>query len=358
MSNSNFWQGRTVLVAGATGFLGGWLVSRLLEYRANVVAVVRAPKPESQFYLNGLDKRVHVATGSVAESAFMEDLFRRYPETSVFYHCAYGADVNRVLRDPLDCYHSAAESTWVVLDLLRRKYPSCIAVVSSTDKVYGNQPVPYHESSFLNPKHPYEVAKAAQDLIAQSYGKVYGLPTVITRCGNYFGGYDFNFTRLIPGMMKDLFEGKRPELRSDGRFKRDFLYIEDAVEVQLMIAEAVANDRTLYGEAFNFSYGVELEVIDIIRRLAELTGKPIEPIVRANARAEIPHMQLSSQKAKERLGWRPLYDFDEGLRRAVRWYSGYFSNQKVGTAYSAVAMIGFLQCVNHLVSAIAWVLEN
>lgn len=327
MSNASYWQQRTVLVSGATGFLGGWLVRELLRHHAKVVALVRSHQPESQFYLNEFDRQVCVESGSVADIEFIEQVFQRHPEISVFFHTAYGADVNRVLQEPLECFRSTVQSTWTILDLLRRKYPDCVSIVSSSDKAYGNQELPYRESSPLNPRHPYEVAKASQDLVAQSYGKVYGLPTAITRCGNYFGGFDFNFTRLIPGILRDLAEGRRPELRSSGRFTRDFIYIEDAVEIQLMLAERVAEDRSLYGEAFNFSYGEQIEVIDIVRRLAELTAEPIEPLVNDNVRAEIPHMHLSSTKANDRLGWKPLFSLDEGLQQTVKWYSGYFKTR-------------------------------
>jgi len=341
MSNASFWQDRTVLIGGATGFFGGWLVRRLLECGANIIAIVRSPRAESQFYLEGFHKRVRVASGSISDIGFMEQVFQENPEISVFFHSAYGADVNRVLQEPLECFRSATESTWAILDLLRCKYPACVSIISSTDKVYGKQALPYVESSLLNPQHPYEVAKASQDLVAQSYGKVYGLPTAIARCGNYFGGFDFNFTRLVPGVMKDLAEGRRPELRSNGRFTRDFLYIEDAVEVQLMLAQRVAEDPSLYGEAFNFSYGVELEVIDIVHRLSDLTGYPIEPIVRDHVQIEIPHMRLSSEKAVERLGWKPKFTFDEGLKRAVAWYSSYFSRRIPMKSLSA-GLTGFL----------------
>ena len=327
MSKANFWKDRTVLVGGATGFLGGWLVRELLRRQAQVIAIVRSPKPESQFYLSSFQRKVGIESGSVADIEFMEQVFRRHPKIGVFFHAAYGADVNRVLQEPFECFRSTAESTWAILDLLRRKYPNCISIISSTDKAYGDQALPYCESSPLNPRHPYEVAKATQDLVAQSYGKVYGLPTAITRCGNYFGGFDFNFTRLIPGIMRDLAEGRRPELRSNGRFTRDFLYIEDAVEIQLMLAERVAEDPLLYGEAFNFSYGVQIEVIDMVRRLAELTGSPIEPLVNDSVRTEIPHMHLSSDKATERLGWNPQFSLDEGLKRSVNWYRRYFKTR-------------------------------
>jgi nucleoside-diphosphate-sugar epimerase len=323
-SRAEFWRNRTVLVGGATGFLGGWLVRQLLDYDSKVIAIVRSPKPASQFYLRKFDDRVQVAQGCVADIGFMERVFRENPDISVFFHAAYGGDVNQVLAHPLDCFRSTALSTWAILDLCRREYPHCISVISSSDKAYGSQSLPYRESNPLSPRHPYEIAKACQDHSAQCYGKVYGLPTGITRCGNYFGGFDFNYTRLIPGVMKDLAEGRTPVLRSNGRFTRDFLYIEDAVEIQLMLAERLFQDSSLYGEAFNFSYGLQVEVIDIVRRLAELTNKPIEPIVNNCVTAEIQNMHLSSEKAIQRLNWKPVFTFDEGLQRCVEWYSDFF----------------------------------
>ena len=324
MPNSEFWRDRSVLVAGATGFLGGWLVRRLLEYGADVTAIVRSPKQTSQFYLEGFHERVHAASGDLTDIGFVKEVFERR-QPGVFFHCAYGADVNRVLQEPMECFRSTTETTWAILDLLRLKYPKCISVISSTDKAYGSQPLPYRESSALNPKHPYEVAKASQDLAAQSFGKIYGLPTAVTRCGNYFGGFDFNFTRLIPGVLKDLSQGRPPVLRSNGRFTRDFLYIKDAAEVQLLLAERLASDSSLYGEAFNFSYEVELEVIDIVRRLTELAGSQVDPIINDKVQVEIPHMRLSCEKATQLLGWKPLFTFDEGLRETVDWYQNYFT---------------------------------
>lgn len=326
MIDTRFWRQRKVLVAGGTGFLGGWLVQRLLANGANVVAIVHRPKPESQFYLQGFDKRTQVELGTIYDGEFIESIFRRH-DIEVFFHAAYGADVNRVLNEPLECFRSTAESTWKILDFFRRKKPGCISVISSSDKAYGSQELPYREANPLTPSHPYEVAKASQDLAAQSYGKHYGLPVAVTRCANYFGGFDFNFTRLVSGVAKSVFDGKRPVLRSDGRFTRDFLYIEDAVDIQLMLAERLATDRLLYGEAFNFSYGTQLEVVEIARRIARLMGTNLEPIVEGNVQTEIRHMHVSSQKAFDRFGWRPRFGFDEGLQLTVRWYLDSFQKR-------------------------------
>lgn len=324
---STFWFGKTVLVAGATGFLGGWLVRRLLKYGARVVAIVRSQKPESQFFLESMDARVSVEWGSVDDEHLIQDIFERHP-IDFFFHVAYGADVNRVLDEPLECFRSSALSTWQILDFLKNHRPQCVAVISSTDKVYGNQDIPYREAMPLSPLHPYEAAKAAQDIAAQSYGKVFQCPVAITRCGNYFGGYDFNLTRLIPGVVRSIMRGTPPVLRSNGRFTRDFLYIEDAVDVQLLLAQRLSKDPTLYGEAFNFSYGERLEVLDIVHRICRLLDAPFAPVVNETVTAEIPHIELSSEKARHVLNWAPAHGFDKGLERTVQWYREYFAQQR------------------------------
>ncbi len=271
-----------------------------------------------------MDARVFVERGSVDDQNVIERIFERHL-INCFFHVAYGADVNRVLEEPLECFKSSALSTWQILDFLKNNRPDCVSVISSTDKVYGNQEIPYREDMPLNPVHPYEAAKASQDFAAQSYGKIFGCPVAVTRCGNYFGGYDFNLTRLIPGVVRNIMQGKPPMLRSNGRFTRDFLYIEDAVDVQLLLGQRLSEDATLYGEAFNFSYGERLEVLDIVLRICRLLHAPFAPVVNETVTAEIPHIQLSSEKARQLLDWKPSHGFLTGLERTVFWYRDYFA---------------------------------
>jgi dTDP-glucose 4,6-dehydratase len=323
----SFWNGKNVVVAGATGFLGGWMVKRLLENGANVIAVIQDPDRQCQFVTESLIDQSTVEQGSVYDEAFLEELFARN-QIDVFFHTAYGADVNRVLREPVECFRSSALSTWLILDLVRRRQPSCVTIISSSDKAYGSQELPFREANALTPIHPYEVAKASQDLAAQSFGRIYKVPVAVTRCGNYFGPYDLNFTRLIPGVCASIAAGQVPSLRSDGRFTRDFLYIEDAVDVQLMLAERLSADPSLCGQAFNFSYGEQLEVVDIVRRVSEIAGVDVEPRLMDNVESEIRHMHLSSEKAETLLDWKPRAGFEEGLRRTVEWYLSFLSQRQ------------------------------
>ncbi|MBX3332139.1 MAG: GDP-mannose 4,6-dehydratase [Nitrospira sp.] len=323
-TTSTFWSRKTVLVAGATGFFGGWLVRRLLTCGAHVVALIRSHKPHSQFFMESLDRQTQVEWGSVDDPSVIERIFQRYPIDS-FFHAAYGADVHRVLEEPLECFKSSALSTWQILDFLRTNRPDCITVISSTDKVYGRQPIPYREDMALKPLHPYEVAKVSQDYAAQCYGKIFKCPVAVTRCGNFFGGYDFNFTRLIPGVVQNLLQGKAPILRSNGRFTRDFLYIEDAVDAQLLLAQRLSENPALYGEAFNFSYGQPIEVLDIVKRICQLLDATVDPVINENGTAEIPEILLSSDKAKHLLGWKPSHDLFTALERTTNWYREYFS---------------------------------
>ncbi|MBK9307590.1 MAG: GDP-mannose 4,6-dehydratase [Nitrospira sp.] len=335
MMNSTFpfCSGKTVFVTGATGFLGGWLIRRLLEYDAHVVALVRSSKPHSQFFLESFNDSASVSVyqGDVADQDLIERIFDQHP-IEVFFHTAYGADVHRVLEEPLECFRSSAISTWQILDFLKNNHPNCISVISSTDKVYGRQPTPYLESFSLQPLHPYEVAKASQDQTAQCYGKVFKCPVAVTRCGNFFGAYDFNFTRLIPGVVQSIMQGESPTLRSNGRFTRDFLYIEDAVDAQLLLAQQLSENEALYGEAFNFSYGKQIEVLDIVKQICRLLGVPADVATNENSSVEIRDMSLSCEKAVQDLDWQPSYNFMTGLERTVSWYREYFS-QPAGEPY-------------------------
>lgn len=319
-----FWQGKTVLVTGATGFLGGWICRQLLEQGASLVTIQRRARAKSQLALAGfggagLAERAAIIEGSLLDAALLGDLFEARRFDAVF-HLASMVDVNAALRDPPAALKASIDTTAAVLEQVRLHQPETIVVVASSDKAYGHQPVPFREDKPLEPLHPYEIAKATQDLLAQSYGRLFGLKIGITRCGNFFGGYDFAFERIIPYTIAQALRGEAPVLRSDGQFTRDFLYVEEAARAHLLLAERLASDTSLRGEAFNFSHGVEITVLRLVQGILALMGSKLAPVIASTAKAEIEHMRLDTAKAKALLGWQPELDFEAGLRRTIGWY--------------------------------------
>jgi CDP-glucose 4,6-dehydratase len=320
-----FWDGKTVLVTGATGFLGGWICRQLLEQGAQVVSLQRKPREKSQFALAGFAERAMVVEGSLLDAGLLGELFEARKFDAVF-HLASMVDVNAALRDPPAALKASIDTTLALLEQVRLVQPQAVVIVASSDKAYGHQAVPFREDRPLEPLHPYEIAKATQDLLAQSYGRLFGLNVGITRCGNFFGGYDFAFERIIPYTIAQALKGEAPVLRSDGQFTRDFLYVEEAAKAHLMLAERLAGDVSLRGEAFNFSHGVDITVLRLVQGILAFMGSTLAPVIASTAKAEVEHLRLDSSKAKERLGWAPEVDFEAGLRRTIGWYK---ANQRL-----------------------------
>jgi CDP-glucose 4,6-dehydratase len=324
MLTDPFWNKKSVLVTGATGFLAGWLIRDLVERGAHVVALVRRNRPDSQLFLAGYDDRVTVVTGEVSDRPLLGEVIDRHQVDVVFHTAMSGGGVQATLAEPIQCLQSTVESTWWLLDILRQHHSQAVMVVCSSDKAYGEQETPYRETQPLQPRHPQEVAKASQDLLTQSFGKVYGLNVAVTRCGNFFGPYDFNFTRIIPYVARCNALGERPQLRSDGRFVRDFLSIEEASLAHIMLAQSLAERPELRGEAFNFSYEVEMTVAEIVARIMNGADPSLAPILGDVAQNEIPSMTLNCDKARTMLGWAPQLSFSESLAATTGWYKRWF----------------------------------
>lgn len=320
-----FWRDRPTLVTGGTGLVGGWVLRRLLGLGADVVCLVRDWVPQSEARAAGLLDRVHVVRGDLADQAILERALGEY-EVQTVIHLAAQTIVGIANRNPVSTFESNIRGTWTLLDACRRSPLVGQVVVASSDKAYGDCDVlPYDETMPLRGRHPYDVSKSCGDLVAQSYAHAFGLPVVITRCGNFFGGGDLNWNRLVPGTIRSILRGERPVIRSDGRFVRDYFYIEDGATMYTMLAERLAASPQLAGEAFNFSNEVQVTVLDLVARILRLMDADLEPDVRNEATNEIRHQYLSSKKARERLGWSPLFTLDEGLDRTIAWYRRHLS---------------------------------
>ena len=315
-----FWRDRPTFVTGATGLVGGWLVKRLADLGADVVCLVRDWAPTSELMSKGPLDRVKIVRGDVRSQATLERALGEY-EIDTVIHLAAQTIVTIANRNPVSTFDTNIRGTWALLEACRRSPSVRQIVVASSDKAYGEcDTLPYDEGTPLRGTHPYDVSKSCGDLIAHTYANTYGTPVVITRCGNFYGGGDLNWNRLVPGTIRSALRGERPVIRSDGQFIRDYFYVEDGAAAYTLLAERLAAHPDLKGQAFNFSNEIQVTVLDLTRRILALMGSSLEPEVLNRATHEIRHQYLSAEKAKTTLQWAPLFTLDDGLRRTVDWY--------------------------------------
>ncbi|MDX2017231.1 MAG: GDP-mannose 4,6-dehydratase [Planctomycetota bacterium] len=322
----SFWQDRPTLVTGGTGLVGAWLVRRLLELGADVVCLVRDWVPASELVRSGDLERVKVVRGDIADQETLERALGEHEITTVF-HLAAQTIVGIANRNPVSTFDANIRGTWALMEACRRSPRVAQVVVASSDKAYGDQPdLPYDEETPLQGRHPYDCSKSCADLIAQCYAHTFGTPAVITRCGNFYGGGDLNWNRIVPGTIRSIVRGQRPIIRSDGTFIRDYFYVEDGANAYITLAEALAASPNLAGRAFNFSNEIQVTVLEITRKVLALMNSGLEPDVRNEASNEIKHQYLSARRAREDLNWRPLFTLDQGLARTIDWYRRYFAS--------------------------------
>jgi CDP-glucose 4,6-dehydratase len=287
---------------------------------ADVICLVRDWVPQSELVSSGVMAKVKIVRGDLRNQELLERVLGEY-EVDTVLHLAAQTIVPIANRNPVSTFDTNVRGTWALLEAARRSPAVKQIVLASSDKAYGDQEnLPYDETMPLAGRHPYDASKSAGDIIAQSYGATYGVPVLITRCGNFYGGGDLNWSRIVPGTIRSVLRDKRPVIRSDGEFVRDYFYVEDGAAAYTLAAEKLAADRSLAGEAFNFSNEQPISVIDITRLILKLMGSNLEPEIRNEASNEIRCQYLDAGKAREKLGWRPLYQLEDGLRTTIDWY--------------------------------------
>ncbi len=324
---SSFWRDRTTLVTGATGLVGSWLVPHLANLGADVVCLVRDWVPQSELNTAGIYNQVKVVRGDVRDQNLMEQVLGEYEINTVF-HLAAQTTVNVANNNPVSTFESNIAGTWRLLEASRRSPEVKQIIIASSDKAYGEQPkLPYIEEMPLQGSHPYDVSKSCADLIAQTYALSYGLPVIITRCANFYGGGDLNWNRLVPGTIRSILRHQRPVIRSDGNYIRDYFFVEDGVLAYTLLAEKFAQNPGLKGQAFNFSLEKQVSVLELVKQILTQMGSNLEPDIRNQSTNEIRSQYLSSNKAKEILGWSPAFTLEEGLQRTIKWYQTFFRNQ-------------------------------
>lgn len=332
------WQDKPVLVTGASGLLGSWLTRRLVEHGANVVCLLRDWVPQSEFIKTRQSDSVSIVHGDVEDQSVLERALGEY-EVEVVFHLAAQTIVGIANANPVSTFESNIRGTWNVLEACRRSPRIKSVVVASSDKAYGDQSeLPYHEGMPLQGRHPYDVSKSCADLIAQTYASTYDLPVGITRCGNFYGGGDLNWNRVVPGTIRSVIRGERPVIRSDGQYIRDYFYVEDGAAAYMLLAERLVSNPELAGMAFNFSNEIQLTVLQLVQKILDKMGSGLTPNTQNQPLKEIRRQYLSAQRARELLEWAPEFTLDQGLERTITWYRRLFEGEPSGVGRPANAL--------------------
>lgn len=323
-----FWRDKRVFITGCSGFLGAWTVSELHRYGATTIGLVR---DRGRFLAGAGDPDAmprFVVQGALEDyAAVLRGIDEHQADTVL--HLGAQPIVGIALRNPRDTFEANIRGTWNVLEACREAArPVQRIIVASSDKAYGQgDRVPYDEDMPLNGRHPYDASKSCADILAQTYHHTYRLPVCIMRTGNFYGGRDLNFNRIVPSTVRSALSGERPVLRSDGTAIRDYIYVRDVVRAQLHLAQAMQDDA-IHGHAFNFATGQPMSVLAMVRAILASAGRPdLEPVILGQASNEAPEQYLSAGKARRVLGWTPGWPAEDALSETVAWYRHWMATQ-------------------------------
>jgi len=313
-----YWKDKKVLITGFEGFLGSNLARALLGRGAYIIGADKI-KDRRGSVLEGLRDRMVCVKGDISDLNLVKGLIDRH-RPRVIFHLAAEAIVVRANRYPVTTFKSNIEGTWNILEASKGKKFIEVIVAASSDKAYGKQgKTPYKEGDTLKGDHPYDVSKSCADLICYAYWNTYKTPVCVMRCGNIYGPGDLNFSRIVPDAIRCALRGRQLMIRSDGKFVRDYVYVDDVVNGYITLAEKMGKLR-LHGEAFNLSSGRPVTVMEMVKTACSLAGERPNYKILDEARCEIRHQHLDSAKARRMLGWKPSFGLKEGLRRTIGWY--------------------------------------
>lgn len=317
---SNYLAGRNVLITGATGLVGSHLAEKLVAQGAKVFITYRSTNPFSYFAEKELAQKVVSANCDIKDYDRVFDVIAKY-EIEHIFHLAAQPIVATSFINPRETFATNIIGTMQVLEAARHCPRVKGVVVASSDKAYGKKCDNASEYAPMAGDHPYDVSKSCADLIARAYAKTYDLPVAVSRFGNIYGPGDLNLNRIIPGIMKAIIFKETLEIRSDGQFIRDYVYVKDVVGGYLLLMEKMEQTK---GEAFNFSTGYNFSVLDLLKKIAEVTGQACQYKILNNQVNEIPKQSLNYDKATYVLGWQSQHTFEQGMAETFAWYQQYF----------------------------------
>lgn len=317
--NKGFWKNKRVLVTGYEGFLGSNLVAKLVSCGAAVIGLDINTHRKETILTCDILRKIKIIKGSVENYPLLLKILKQDKIEYVF-HLAATSIVGQAHEQPVRAFSTNIKGTWNVLEACRNTQGIKAIIIASSDKAYGiHNKLPYRENASLNGCHPYDASKSCADLLAYAYYRTYNLPVCITRCGNIYGPGDFNFSRIFPDTLRCALSGRTLYIRSNGKFTRDYVYVDDIVNGYVVLAEKL-NKLKLFGEAFNFSDESPISVIKLVKKIYKAIGVKENYKILNQAKYEIPHQYLASAKARKILKWKPKVCLEHGLDMTIAWH--------------------------------------
>ena len=279
--DKKFWKNKTIFITGITGFVGSNLAKNFVKNGANVIGLTQSQKIDSLFFYEKIDKKVNLIFGSIIDKELLNKIFKKY-KIEICFHLAAQVEVGSAITNPFNTWETNVKGTYTLLETIRENKKNIKSiVVASTDKVYGNYPMsklPYKENYELKANFPYDTSKACADMITKSYtNKIFNLPIITTRFANIYGPGQLNFTAIIPDAIRSCIKNKKFIMRSDGEAIRDFIYIDDIVDLYKLLAfNLYKNPKKYSGEVFNAGTNIKHKIKDIVSHIFMFAKKKKE----------------------------------------------------------------------------------
>ena len=334
------WNGVKVLITGVNGFVGGNIAKKLIENGADVFGLVRTCKYNTFLHYENIDKNISVIDGELCDYELLSRVIAE-EEINIIFHLAAQVEVGVGLKNPYITFETNVRGTYTLLESVRN-YPDSVnaVVIASSDKAYGEyakEKMPYKEDYALKPEYTYDTSKACADMIAQAYSSnPHKLPIVITRFSNIFGPGQLNFSALIPDAIRSALGYSKFVPRGNGSMMRDFLYVEDVVDLYIKIVESFSkNKESISGQIFNAGTNNPQTVKNIVERIftaldaTDEYHRILHEMKNNTTVGEIDCQFMDYKKVETYFGWTPHHNTEEGISKTIEWFKKYLKDRYI-----------------------------